>query len=439
MGTILTKKKSSKKKWIIGIIILVVLGGIIAAVVMKSDSDAMRVEAEKVTRATVVHKVNASGTIQPETEIKISATISAWITELNVEEGDHVVQGQHLISLDEKQVRALYEQAKSSVKSAKASLRQINAQKDRVESLYAQKLVSEQELESITAQYELAESHLEQVQAALESREDELAKTRILSPQEGTVTMVNKELGEMALGSIFQADVLMMVSDLNRMEVVVDVNENDVVSVMVGDTSEIEIDAFQDTVFYGVVNEIAHVAQTAGFGTQEQVTNFEVKIRMIDVPDGIRPGMSATANIITDVRTDVISIPIQALTVRLEGAEKEKLEKGKGRRSKKKDKEEDSEDGKPKKTEMQEVVFVVSDTAFGVNPRGAKKETQYALIKPVTIGISSDTHYEVLSGLEEDELIIIGGYRAISRDLKQNSEIDTGKNSKKKKEESDHE
>ncbi|NQV37827.1 MAG: efflux RND transporter periplasmic adaptor subunit [Candidatus Marinimicrobia bacterium] len=435
----MTKKKSSKKKWIIGIIILVVLGGIITAVVMKSDSDAMRVEAEKVTRATVVHKVNASGTIQPETEIKISATISAWITELNVEEGDHVVQGQHLISLDEKQVRALYEQAKSSVKSAKASLRQINAQKDRVESLYAQKLVSEQELESITAQYELAESQLEQVQAALESREDELAKTRILSPQEGTVTMVNKELGEMALGSIFQADVLMMVSDLNQMEVVVDVNENDVVSVMVGDTSEIEIDAFQDTVFYGVVNEIAHVAQTAGFGTQEQVTNFEVKIRMIDVPDGIRPGMSATANIITDVRTDVISIPIQALTVRLEGAEKEKLEKGKGRRSKKKDKEEDSEDGKPKKTEMQEVVFVVSDTAFGGNPRGAKKEAQYALIKPVTIGISSDTHYEVLSGLEEDELIIVGGYRAISRDLKQNSEIDTGKNSKKKKEESDHE
>ena len=429
----MTKKKSSKKKWIIGIIILVVLGGIIATVIMKSDSDAMRVEAEKVKRETIIHKVNASGKIQPETEIKISATISAWITEINVKEGDHVVQGQHLISLDEKQMRSSYEQARSSVKSAKASLRQINAQKERVESLYARKLVSEQELESITAQYELAESKLEQTQAALESRGDELAKTRILAPHAGTVTKVNKEVGEMALGSVFQADVLMTIADLNRMEVVVEVNENDVISVTVGDTSEIEIDAFQDTLFYGVVSEIAHVAQTTGLGTQEQVTNFEVKVRMIDVPEGIRPGMSATANIITDIRKDVISIPIQALTVRVEGAEKEKLEKRKDRRKGKKDKEGFSGEGKSKKTKMQEVVFVVSDTAFGGNPRGAKKEMQYALIRPVTIGISSETHYEILRGLGEGETIIVGGYRAVSRDLKQNTEIDTGKKDKKEK------
>lgn len=425
--------KSSKKKWIIGIIILVVLGSIIAAVIMKSDSDAMRVEAEQVKRETIIHKVNASGKIQPETEIKISATISAWITEINVEEGDHVIEGQHLISLDEKQVRSSYEQARSSVKSAKASLRQIKAQKERVESLYARKLVSEQELESITAQYELAESKLEQTQAALESRSDELAKTRILAPHAGTVTKVNKEVGEMALGSVFQADVLMTIADLNRMEVVVEVNENDVISVAAGDTSEIEIDAFQDTLFYGVVSEIAHVAQTTGIGTQEQVTNFEVKVRMIDVPEGIRPGMSATANIITDIRKDVISIPIQALTVRMEGAEKEKLEKRKDRRKREKDKAGFSGKGKSKKTKMQEVVFVVSDTAFGGNPRGAKKETQYALIRPVTIGISSETHYEVLKGLEEGETIIVGGYRAVSRDLKQNSEIDTGKKNKKEK------
>ncbi len=420
-------KKKSKKKLIIGLIILIVLAGIIIGVMMQSDTNAMKVESEDVTRSTIVHKVNASGKIQPETEIKISATISAWIMEINVEEGDHVNQGEHLISLDEKQVRASYEQTKSSVKSARASLRQVKAQKERVESLYAQRLVSEQELESITAQHELAESQLEQALAALESREDELSKTRLMAPQSGTVTQINKEVGEMALGSMFQADVLMTIADLNRMEVVVDVNENDVVSVMVGDTTEIEIDAFQDTTFYGVVSEIAHVAQTSGFGTQEQVTNFEVKIRIIDVPEGIRPGMSATANIITDVRKDVLSIPIQALTVRMEGAEKEKLENGKrGKGRSKKEQSEEDQDSKPKKTEMQEVVFVVSDTAFGGTPKGQKKEVHYALIRPVTIGISSETHYEVLGGLEEGERIVTGGYRAISRDLKQNSEIETG-------------
>jgi len=368
----LTKKKSSKKKWIIGIVILLVLAIVIIAVVKKSETHALKVESEEVKRGTVVHKVNASGEIQPETEIKISATISAWITEITVEEGDLVEQGQHLISLDEKQIKASVEQARSSVKSARASMRQVEAQKERIESLYKQKLVSAQELESIVAEYELAESRLEQARAALESREDELAKTRILAPHSGTVTKVNKEVGEMALGSVFQADVLMTVADLNRMEVVVEVNENDVVSVVVGDTTEIEIDAFQDTIFFGVVSEIAHVAQTSGFGTQEQVTNFEVKIRMLEVPDGIRTGMSATANIITDVRKDIITIPIQSLTVRKEGEEKMTLDTGKGRKKRSTESSEMSGDNKPKKTEMQEVVFVVSDTAYGGNPRRGK-------------------------------------------------------------------
>jgi len=225
----------------------------------------------------VIHKVNASGVLQPEKEVKISATISAWITDITVEEGDYVTQGQHLISLDEKQYKASLEQARSSVKSSQSSLKKVAAEKVRMESLFEKGLASQQELESITAEYELAESRLEQAQAALESREDELAKTKILAPQSGVVTKINKEVGEMALGSVFQADVLMIIADLSRMEVVVDVNENDVVSVAEGDTAEVEIDAFQDTIFYGVVSDIAHVAETTNFGTQEQVTNFKVK------------------------------------------------------------------------------------------------------------------------------------------------------------------
>jgi HlyD family secretion protein len=366
--------------------------------------------------------------IQPEVEVKISATISAWITDITVEEGDYVTKGQHLISLDEKQVRATYNQARSSVKSARASLMQVKAQKERAESLFTNDLISQEELESITAQYQLAESQLEQAVAGLSSQEDQLSKTRIVAPQSGTVAKITKEVGEMALGSMFQADVLMIVADLSRMEVLVDVNENDVVSVAVGDTSEIEIDAFQDTVFYGVVSEIAHIAETQSLGTQEQVTNFEVKVQMLNIPENIRPGMSATADIITDVKEDVVAIPIQCLTVRQEGWEEEaekKLTRGRKSKEIKSDDSEELTDNKKKK-EMIEVVFVISDNAENSDEKDEKskrrgkplkKNQKYVIVKPVKVGISSEDHYEILNGLEEGDEIVTGSYKAISRDL----------------------
>ena len=336
------KKKNKKKIWLI-IAGAVVIVAFIIGNLLKSDTEAISVDTEEVKLQTVIHKVNGSGIIQPEVEVKISATISAWITDITVEEGDYVTKGQHLISLDEKQVRASYNQARSSVKSARASLMQVRAQKVRAESLYENDLISQEELESITAQNQLAESQLEQALAGLSSQEDQLSKTRIVAPQSGTVAKITKEVGEMALGSMFQADVLMIVANLSRMEVVVDVNENDVVSIAVGDTTEIEIDAFQDTVFYGVVSEIAHIAETQALGTQEQVTNFEVKVQMLNIPENIRPGMSATADIITDVKEDVLAIPIQCLTVRQEGWEEEaERRQSRGSKAKKSDDSSDS-------------------------------------------------------------------------------------------------
>jgi HlyD family secretion protein len=421
------QKKSSKIKrfFIIGLVAIIIIAVVIGNL-MQSKSDATTVESEVVSRQTIVHKVNASGKVQPATEVKISATISAWITDITVEEGDFVESGQHLISLDEKRYQAALEQSNSSVKSAHARLKQVKSQRKRVESLYEQKLVSDEELETIIAQYELAESQLEQSEAARISSQDELEKTRILAPQTGTVTKVNKEVGEMALGSVFQADVLMTVADLTNMEVEVDVNENDVISIAYGDTSEIEIDAFQDTVFYGVVSEIAHVAETQGIGTQEQVTNFKVKVRMIDIPEGIRPGMSATANIITDIRDSVIAIPIQSLTVRPEGADKVLADaKGKKKdRTKRRDDREPSERNTGKQV-MEEIVFVLENELenTGEKRRPLKKDEYYTLIRPVKIGISSETHYEVLSGLSDGEKIVIGGYRAISRELKHQSVV----------------
>jgi HlyD family secretion protein len=445
------KKKNKKKLWIIiGVIVILVI--LVVGNILKSDTEAITIETEKVKRQTVVHKVNGSGIIQPEVEVKISATISAWITDITVEEGDYVTKGQHLISLDEKQVRASYNQARSSVKSARASLMQINAQKDRTESLYKNDLIAKQELELVIAQHQLAESQLEQALAGLSSQEDQLSKTRIVAPQSGTVAKINKEVGEMALGSMFQADVLMIVADLAKMEILVDVNENDVVSVAVGDTAEIEIDAFQDTSFIGIVSEIAHIAQSQSLGTQEQVTNFEVKVRMLNVPEGTRPGMSATADIITDVKEDVVAIPIQCLTVRQEGWEEEAARKNKRGRNSQTHKSDDSDNeevlvDEKKKKEMIEVVFVTSDKASvddddddKSKSRGKplKKGHKYAKIVPVKVGISSEDHYEILEGLAEGDKIITGSYKAISRDLKHMTEVETkGSESKKKDKDED--
>ncbi|MEA1882432.1 MAG: efflux RND transporter periplasmic adaptor subunit [Candidatus Marinimicrobia bacterium] len=429
------KKLTKKKKWLIfggGGVLLAIL---IAASLGKKDDDAIKVETEKIVRQTIIHKVNASGKIKPETEVKISATSSAWIDTITVDEGDHVIKGQHLITLDRKQLLANYNSTASSVRSAEARVKQESASKKRVETMYEQNLASDQELEAVQASHQIAKSSLEQAKSSLESRKDDLDKARIVAPQDGIVTAVNKEVGEMAVGGMFQAEVLMIIADLNRMEVIVDVNENDVVSVSQGDTTEIEIDAFQDTLFYGVVSEIAHMARTSSVGSAEQVTNFEVKIRIIDVPDGIRPGMSATANIITDKKDDVLAIPIQSLTVRPEGSEKMTFVKGKGS---------DKKDGtkKPKAKKMEELVFIVSDKPGGVlrdgklsemdEKKGKKKKApkngKVVHIRPVKVGISSETHYEVLSGIDEGEEIVTGSYRAISKDLAHNKAVTTGEN-----------
>ena len=436
-------KLTKKKKWLIfggGGLLVVVM---IIASLSKDNTDSIQVETEKVSRQMVVHKVNASGKIKPETEVKISATSSAWIDSITVNEGDFVEKGKHLISLDRKQLLANYNSTSSSVRSAEARVKQELASKKRVENMYEQNLASDQELEAVQASYQIAKSSLEQAKSSLESRKDDLDKARIVAPQNGIVTAVNKEVGEMAVGGMFQAEVLMIIADLNRMEVIVDVNENDVVSVSLGDTTEIEIDAFQDTIFYGVVSEIAHMAQTSSMGSAEQVTNFEVKIRIIDVPEGIRPGMSATANIVTDKKIDALAIPIQSLTVR--PAESEKSTFGKGKRPKGSSSKDDQK--KPKAKKMEELVFILADKPGGVLRNGElseldekqlkkskkNKNGKVVHIRPLTVGISSETHYEVLSGLEEGDEIVTGSYRAISKDLAHNKAVTTDKDGDEKK------
>jgi HlyD family secretion protein len=371
--------------------------------------------------------VNANGKIQPEEEVQISSTITAWITSITVAEGDTVQPGQLLISMDEKQYRAAYNQTLSGVKSAEANLKQVKAQKERTESLFEKDLISKQELEKIEATFELASSQLDQARSSLLSREDELSKTKLLAPAFGIVTSLTKEVGEMAVGGMFNPGVVMTIADLTRMEVLVDVNENDVVTVMVGDTAEIEVDAFPDTIFYGVVSEIAHTAQSMNLGSQEQVTNFKVKVKMIDPPGNIRPGMSSTVNIITEVRNNVISIPIQSLTARSENYKRQAKSKAMKKKGGRKKMDEGVTEGKDnggwKKDKTIEVVFILKDEFDGEKaPKGKK----YAVVIPVDVDVDSERHYAVKSGVAEGDSIVTGSYKAISRELQHGTLVSVG-------------
>ena len=387
-----------------------------------SDEKELRVEVELVQSREIVQKVNASGKIQPEEAVQITSTITGWITQITVMEGDTVEPGQHLISIDEKQIRPRYNNALSQVKSSEANLRKVQSQMDRTKSLFSQNLISKQELEQVDASYQIALSQSEQANANLLSAEDELSKTRLTAPKYGIVTSITKEEGEMAVGGMFNPGVLMTVADLSRMEVEVDVNENDVVMIEIGDTSEIEIDAYPDTVFYGVVSEIAHTAQSANMGVQNQVTNFKVKVRMISVPDKIRPGMSSTVNIITETLVDVTSIPIQSLTSRPENyAERIKNEK-----SDKKWKDDSDEEWSFSKVKPIDVVFIL-ENEFG--DEKAPNDKKFAIVRPVDVGVSSENYYSVNSGLNLGEMIVIGGYRVLSKELYHGALVSVNDNS----------
>ena len=409
-----------KKVWIPLFTLFIILVGYFIS--GSSDEKELRVEVELVQSREIVQKVNASGKIQPEEAVQITSTITGWITQITVMEGDTVEPGQHLISIDEKQIRPRYNNALSQVKSSEANLRKVQSQMDRTKSLFSQNLISKQELEQVDASYQIALSQSEQANANLLSAEDELSKTRLTAPKYGIVTSITKEEGEMAVGGMFNPGVLMTVADLSRMEVEVDVNENDVVMIEIGDTSEIEIDAYPDTVFYGVVSEIAHTAQSANMGVQNQVTNFKVKVRMISVPDKIRPGMSSTVNIITETLVDVTSIPIQSLTSRPENyAERIKNEK-----SENKWKDDSDEEWSFSKVKPIDVVFIL-ENEFG--DEKAPNDKKFAIVRPVDVGVSSENYYSVNSGLNLGEMIVIGGYRVLSKELYHGALVSVNDNS----------
>lgn len=404
----------SKKKLLIVVGIVVIIAALVIVNMRKGKGGEIPVQVEKVKRGDITQVVSATGKIQPEVEVKISANISAEIIGLFVKEGDQVKKGQLLVELDRAKYSVAVDRSRSNKKSREASLQKAQSEHKRASDLYKQNLTSQAELENAEANLKLAESQLEQAEADLKQSEDDLIKTKLYSPLDGTVTLINKEVGEIALGSMFQADVIMVVSDLSRMEVISEVDENDVVLVTIGDSTNIEVDAIPDTVFHGVVSEIAHSATTRGRGTQEELTNFEVAIAVVDKVDKLRPGMTATVDIETESHRNILQVPIQAVTVRASNeifkSDKDsasvKQKSSKKQESSKIEKEANKQETK---SDQLEVVFVVAE--------GIAKAV------PIKTGIGNDTDIEIIEGVTEGQQVVTGSYRALTKTLKNGSKI----------------
>ena len=397
-----------KKKIFIGIGVALLIGVIVVVNLKRGRGNEIGVQLGKVKRGDIQQVVSGSGRVQPELEVKISANVGAKILKLGVKEGDRVQRGQLLVELDRARYEALTERARSALRSSEANLRKARSEYRRMKELFAKDLISEAELETALASFELAQSQVEQNRASLKQARDDLEKTTIYAPMAGTVSQLNKEEGEIALGAQFQADVIMVVADLSRMEILSEIDENDIVDVSLGDTARIDIDAFPDTTFLGIVGQIANTGTTRGRGTQEELTNFEVKVAILDRVPKIRPGMSATVDIETELNEDVLKVPIQCVTVREIGGKKGgKPEGDEGGNEIGTEKENLSEESRGMRRNLQQVVFVV--------------ENGVAHQRPVKTGISDDTFIEVTEGLKEGDQVVTGSYRVLTRTLKDGS------------------
>ncbi len=417
------KQKKSKKKVIIfsTIGVLVIALALIAFLGGKRD-EIVPVQIEKASIRTITQSVTATGTLDPEFKVVITPEVTGEIVELPVKEGDFVKKGQLLIKIKSDAYRAQVQQSEASLNSAKATLSMDKAQLDKVTSDYnrtkqlrEKNLASDSDLETAKSTYlsakgalEGAQAQIAQMQAALKVQLDQLSKTTIYSPMTGTVSQLNVELGERVLGSGFsQGTNVMTVSDLKSMLAVVDVDENDVVLVSPGDTARIKIDAFGDKVFKGIVYQIGNSAQTTGTSTQDQVVNFEVKLKFLDFDDKFRPGMSCNASIETKTLHNVLSVPIQSVTARSNMFESKQSQNG-GQDSQAKKKESNNK--------IQELVFVVNkNKAKAVN---------------VKTGISDDNYIQITDGLKKDQEVVTGSYKAISTDLHDGSDVKVESKSK---------
>lgn len=410
------RKKSKKKLFIFGGLGLLLLIVVLLTVFSGDKEVIVTVQTEKVAKRNITQIVAANGTINPVEKVELRPEVTGEIVELPVQEGDVVKKGQLLIRLKPDQYIARRNVAKASLNLAEASLREreatlveVEANYNRVKELYDKKLSSDSDLEAAKSAYIGAKSRVEAQKASVQQSNEnyndavvELDKTAIYAPLDGTVSALNVEKSERVLGSSFsQGTHLMTVADLSKMEAIVEVDENDVVLISIGDTATIEIDAFGEEKFTGVVTQIGNSAKTSELGTQNEVVNFDVEIRLLNPSSKIRPGMSCDADIKTETRKNVNSVPIQSVTARMP---KMKEQKENAKQNGNSVTEENKE-----KTKPIEVVFV--------------EEGNLAKMVEVKTGISDDAYMEIKSGLKEGQMVISGPYKAISKELNDSTKV----------------
>ncbi len=428
------RRARRKKQLIYGSLGLVLLS-IIASIVWSKREKPIPVTTETAIRKTIVQTVSATGKIQPEVEVKISPEVAGEIIELPVDDGMQVKKGDLLVKINPDSYKAILEQQEAAISAAKATNLQQKAtmmktEQDlkRAEGLFNKKLISEQEYNAGQAAYDVAKNtyesslhDIERAEASSSQARDQLAKTTIYSPLDGTITILNSKLGErlVATGQ-FAGTEVMRVADLTHMQAIVDVNENDVVNVKFGDKASVKIDAYGDRKFKGVVQQIANTGKTTGAGTQEEVTNFEVKIRIDDHDVALRPGLSCTADIETNVVKDAVAVPMQSVTIRTGDTnlspEEIETRKQKATANDKGDNNAEFVNERAEKAARKEEHEKLAKVVF-------LKKGNKAQIVRVTTGISDDTYTEIKSGIQPGDEVISGSYSAISRKLKEGAEV----------------
>ncbi len=374
---------------------------------------AVKVAVENAEKRTITETITANGKIQPEKEVKITPDVSGEIVELTVKEGDHVEKGQLLIRIKPDVYISQKDRSMAAISSARARLAQAEAQFiqaelsfNRTKQLYSEETISKSEYEQAEASYSVAKAEVDaakfsvvSAEASLKEANENLVKTSIYAPMTGTVSMLLVELGERVAGTGMMAGTEMLrVADLSRMEAQVEVNENDIPRVKLGDTATIEVDAYVDYKFRGVVTEIANSAKTTGVSA-DQVTNFDVKILVLpesykDLTDKgtvhpLRPGMSATVEIRTETKSGVVTVPIQSVTTR---------------------------------TDTTKIVKTVSNE--DIRTLVFITDGERALARDVKTGIQDNSYIEIISGVSEGDRVISAPFSAISKKLSDSSLVE---------------
>ncbi|MEO7411957.1 MAG: efflux RND transporter periplasmic adaptor subunit [Opitutaceae bacterium] len=437
-------RKSSNVKWfIIGGLVLVIALGVAAYFKKKKAGTAVVVTTEKAVIKTITQVVSATGKIQPEVEVKIAPEVSGEIITIGFREGAKVKKGDLLVAIKPDNYQAQVEQQEANLVAAKATALQSKAQLlktqldlKRSEELFALKLVSDSEILAARTQMEVASANRDNAEAQIRRSEgllnqarDQLTKTVIYSPIDGKVSSLTNEVGERVAGtgSYGGADV-MRVADLANMEVRVNVNENDIVNVKVGDRARIAIDAVPGRKFEGRVKEIGAAAKVTGQNTQDEVTNFLVKIRIVDKDVELRPAMSANAEIETKTVENAVAVPIQSVTVR-ERENNKTIDQVVAEREKKAN--EMKGEGAATAVNLNQQKLADKADRESLNRVVFVKNGDSVKMTKVETGVQDTTHIEIKSGLKEGDEVVSGSFAVITRTLKNDMKVQLEKPKKK--------